>query len=112
MDTLLREPEESEVPMSQKQKRQKFNEEFKADAVSLVIEQGYSASNVGKRLGIHHSSISRWVREHQEREGSTDGLSRADIEAENRRLKKEIKRLEMEREILKKAAAFFAKESS
>ncbi len=81
-------------------------------AVSLVIEQGYSASNVGKRLGIHHSSISRWVREHQEREGSTDGLSRADIEAENRRLKKEIKRLEMEREILKKAAAFFAKESS
>ena len=78
----------------------------------MVLEQGYSASEVGKRLGIHHSSISRWVREHNERDESPDGLSRADIEAENHRLKKEIKRLEMEREILKKAAAFFAKESS
>jgi len=98
--------------MNEKQKRQKFSKEFKADAVSLVLEQGYTNSEVGRRLGIHHSSVARWVREHRERQESTDGLTRGDIEAENRRLKKEIKRLEMEREILKKAAAFFAKESS
>jgi transposase-like protein len=74
MDTLLREPKESEVPMNKKQKRQKFSKEFKADAISLVLEQGYSNSEVGRRLGIHHSSVARWVREHRERQESPDGL--------------------------------------
>ena len=100
--------------MSQKQKRPNYTKEFKQDAIKLVIEQGYSCPEAGRRLGIPTSNVSRWVRLHrQDQEDiSESGVTRRDLEAENRRLRKENKRLEMEREILKKAAAFFAKESS
>ena len=78
-----------------------------------VLNVRYNCTEVGRRLGINHSNVSRWVREY--RNGQEDkaqgGLSPSEIEAENRRLRKENKRLLMEREILKMAAAFFAKES-
>jgi transposase len=100
--------------MSDNLKRRAFTEEFKKDAVKLVLEQGYSNSEVGRRLGVHGSNISRWVRQHRNKmENPNEGASRSpqDLETENKRLKKENKRLLMEREILKKAAAFFANES-
>jgi transposase len=82
------------------------------DAVKLVIEQGYSCSEVGRRLGVNHTNISRWVRAHKDRvEDKSDNRSSQDLEAEVKRLRKENKRLLMERDILKKAAAFFANES-
>jgi len=95
--------------MKGKKQRRRFTEEFKTDAVKLVIEQGYNTSEAGRRLGVPQSSISRWVRQHRQ---TTDksGTDR-DLEAENKRLKKENQRLLMERDILKKAAAFFANES-
>jgi len=94
--------------------RQKYSTEFKTDAVKLVVEQGYSCSEVGRRLGLHSSNISRWIREHRQDEEqiAEGGVTRGELEEEVRRLRKENKRLGMEREILKKAAAFFAKESS
>ena len=49
--------------MNEKTTRQKFTREFKADALKLVLEQGYSSSEAGRRLGIHSSNVSRWVRE-------------------------------------------------
>ncbi len=100
--------------MKPKRDRQNYTKEFRDDAVKLVIEKGYNRTEVGRRLGINHSNVSRWVREYRNfQENSTQGgLSPNEIEAENRRLRKENKRLLMEREILKKAAAFFAKESS
>ncbi len=100
--------------MNEKRERQKYPKEFKQDAVKLVIEQRYSCPEVGRRLGVSPSNISRWVRQYRQdqQEYSEGGITRKDLEAENRRLKKENKRLEMEREILKKAAAFFAKESN
>ena len=100
--------------MDKKSTRQKFTKEFKGDAIKLVLEQGYSRSEVGRRLGIHPSVVSRWVREYQrdQKEAAEGGIPRRELEAEIRRLRKENKRLEMEREILKKAAAFFAKESN
>ncbi len=100
--------------MTKKRTREKFTKEFKADAVNLVIEQGYNRSEVGRRLGVDSSNISRWVREFksEEEDVSVGGVSRRELEEENRRLLKENKRLQMEREILKKAAAFFAKESN
>ncbi len=100
--------------MKEKQKRPNYTKEFKQDAVKLVIEQRYSCPEVGRRLGVAASNVSRWVRQYREdqQDLSDGGVTRRDLEAENRRLKKENKRLEMEREILKKAAAFFAKESS
>ncbi len=98
--------------MNARKTRRKFTQEFKGDAVSLVIEQGYSSAEVGRRLGVNENNINRWVRQYREENESTspDGLSRAQLETELKRLRKENKRLEMEREILKKATAFFANE--
>ena len=99
--------------MNEKRKRPKYTKEFREDAVKLVTEQGYSSNEAGRRLGISQSNISRWVREYrQDQEDMADaGVTRKELEGIIRRLEKENRRLEMEREILKKAAAFFAKES-
>ena len=99
--------------MSVPQTRKRFTQAFKDDAVNLVLDQGYSCAEVARRLGVSENNVNRWVRQHRERDEKTspDGLSREQLEAELKRLRKENKRLEMEREILKKAAAFFAKES-
>lgn len=93
--------------------RRKFTQEFKDDAVSLVIDQGYSCAEVGRRLGVSENNVNRWVRHYRQRNEieSANGLTPAEMEAELKRLRKENKRLEMERDILKKAAAFFANES-
>jgi len=100
--------------MNQRKNKQHYTKEFKNDAVKLVLEQGYSANQVAKRLGINQTNVSRWVREHlKKNEPSIDGnATRSELEAEVKRLRKENQRLHMEREILKKAAAFFAKESN
>lgn len=100
--------------MKEKGKRPNYTNEFKQDAVKLAVEQRYSCPEVGRRLGIAASNVSRWVRQYRQdqQDLSEGGIPRKKLEAEIRRLKKENKRLEMEREILKKAAAFFAKESN
>ena len=100
--------------MSEKRKRPNYTKEFKQDAVNLVIEHGYSCGEAAQRLGIASSNLTRWVRIHKSdrREHSESGITHRELEAEIRHLKKENRRLLMEREILKKAAAFFAKESS
>jgi transposase len=99
--------------MNARRTRRKFTAEFKDDAVSLVLEQGYSCAEVARRLDVPENNVNRWVRKCRERleNESASGLSREQLEAELKRLRKENKRLEMEREILKKAAAFFANES-
>lgn len=99
--------------MNEKKARPRYTKEFKEDAVKLVTTQGYSSTEVGRRLGIHSSNVSRWVRQYRRdrEESGKSGKTHRDLEAENRELKKENQRLQMEREILKKAAAFFAKES-
>jgi len=78
-----------------------------------VLEYGYSANEVARRLGINQTNVSRWVREYRQDNEPTieGGATRGELEAEIKRLRKENQRLQMEREILKKAAAFFAKES-
>jgi transposase len=100
--------------MNQKRQRKDFTDEFKSDAVRLVTEQGYSCSEASRRLGINHTNLSRWVRQYRgqlESSNQNPGSMR-ELEDEVKRLKKENKRLLMEREILKKAAAFFANESN
>jgi transposase len=99
--------------MNQKRIRQHYTKEFKNDAVKLVLEHGYSANEVARRLGINQTNVSRWVREYRQDNEPTieGGATRSELESELKRLRKENQRLQMEREILKKAAAFFAKES-
>jgi len=105
---------EERCPMNKKEDRAKYTKEFKQDAINMVIDQGYSANEVGKRLGIGQSNVSRWVREYRadQKDLAEGEIPRKELETEIRRLKKENQRLQMEREILKKAAAFFAKESN
>ncbi len=94
-------------------RRKKYSKEFKLDAVSLVTEQGYSRSEAARNLDIRPDLIGRWVREHQEDDGQAfRGNGKLTPEQEElRKLKAKVKRLEMERDILKKATAFFAEET-
>ena len=95
-----------------KRKRRQFTEEFKADAVKLVRDGGRSIGQVAKDLDLTETALRDWVRRAQIEagEGPPGALTQAERE-ELVKLRRENKRLQMEREILKKAAAFFAKES-
>ena len=95
------------------QKRKHYSKQFKIDAVKLVTEQGFNVSEAARNLGIHHSSLRRWKRQLVS-DGNQAFPGKGNLSAEKQeldRLRKENKRLRMEREILKKATAFFAKES-
>ena len=89
----------------------KYTKEFKQEALNLVKEHGYSQTEAGRRLGISSKNINRWVLE---------GVESAEYKKENisiehqeiQRLRKENERLKLEKEILKKAAAFFANEKN
>jgi transposase len=94
-----------------KQKRQKHTKEFKEEAVKLITIQGYSVAEAARNLGVNATMLGRWRKEseHPGNESTATGNS-ALLQAELKRLRKENKQLKLEREILKKAAAFFAKE--
>jgi transposase len=93
--------------------KNKYTPEFKMDAVRLVTEQGYKTSEAARNLGIHPGVLNRW-----KKELASDGKQAFPGQGhlipdkeELQRLRKENQRLRMERDILKKATAFFAKES-
>ena len=87
--------------------RRKFTSEFKQEAVALVRRSGQSANQVAKELGVSQTALSRWLREATTAPGGPKGMLATE---ELRALRREVTRLRMERDILKKAAAFFANE--
>lgn len=89
--------------------RRKYTREFKLSAVQLVNEQGYSFAEAGKSLGVDPGSVRQWVEKFSS-ETELAPKGEGAIAAELRRLRKENAQLRIERDILKKAAAFFAKE--
>ena len=89
-------------------KRRNYTEDFKRDTVALVTEQGYKVSEAARSLGIGDNLIRRWMRELEEA-ASGERLS-TDEREELKRLRKEVRLLRMEKEILKKASQYFAKE--
>ena len=93
--------------------RKSYSREFKIDAVKLITEQGYKISEAARSLGINPNVLGRWKRQFErDAEQSFPGKGHMTPEKEElHRLRQENKRLRMEREILKKATAFFAKES-
>jgi len=95
-----------------KRKRREYTKQFKADAVKLVKKGSKSAFRVAKDLDLTPSALRNWVKQAEidEGKGPEGALNTAEKE-ELRKLRKENKQLIMEREILKKATAFFAKES-
>ena len=91
--------------------RRKFTREFKLSAVQLVNQQGYSVPEAAKSLGVDPNCVRGWI-EKFGREAGAAPAGEGAMAAELRRLRKENARLLMERDILKKAAAFFAREQS
>jgi transposase len=89
--------------------RRKFTREFKLSAVKLVNEQGYDIVQAARSLGVDPANVRGWV-EKFAADAEATPTPEGSLKAELRRLRKENARLLMEREILKKAAAFFAKE--
>jgi transposase len=92
-----------------KRHRRKFTDEFKAETVKLVRESGRTVGSVARELDLTETAVREWVKK-AERSGAADTLS-AGERTELRRLRKENQELRMEKEILRKATAFFAKES-
>ena len=86
----------------------RYGEEFKREAVKQVTERGYSVAEVAHRLGITTHSLYAWIKKYGK--PTPREANKPDIEAENARLKAELKRVTTERDILKKAAAYFANE--
>jgi len=89
--------------------RRKFTDEFKAETVKLIRESGRTVGSIARELEWTETAVRNWVKQ-AEALGSADTLS-ADERFELRRLRKENQELRMEKEILRKATAFFARES-
>jgi transposase len=95
--------------MAEKRSRRRFPAEFKAQAVKRLLEDGRGLTEVATELGVGSGQLSSWRTEHLAA-GSAEALAlRKAEQAETQRLKRENKRLEEEVEILRKAAAFFAR---
>ena len=96
------------------QTKTKYTDEFRREAVKLVTEQGYKPTEAARNLGISASLLRKWVKRYKGDDSSlTPG--KLGLNADQKRIRElemENKRLKMEREILKKATAFFAKESN
>ena len=90
--------------------RRYFSPEFKAETVGLVRSSGKSIPQICSDLDLTETTVRNWVRQAQVDSGEREGLS-SDERDELRRLRAENKTLKMERDLLKKAAAFFAKDS-
>jgi transposase len=90
--------------------RRKFTAEFKQSAVALIVEQNYSISQAAESLGVPKMTLTYWVRRHEKRGGAISAVEEKDLRKRVAELERENQRLKVEREILKKATAFFAKE--
>jgi transposase len=86
----------------------RFSAEFKEEAVRQVLQRGYSVKEVAERVGVSTHSLYKWVRAAREAQPEADELAAKKLEIQ--RLKAELRRVQEERDILKKAAAYFAKE--
>jgi transposase len=85
----------------------RYTDEFKAEAARQVIDQGRPVRDVATRLGVSIDALYAWVR--VQRKAPAARQADAELAVENRRLQAELKRVTEERDILKKAAAYFAK---
>ena len=95
-------------------KRKKYTKEFKLDAISLVLDQGYTRIEAAKSLEINTTMLGRWIKEHQADDDGQAfrGNGKLNPEQEEiRKLKAQVKQLELEKKILKEATVFFAKET-
>ena len=93
--------------------RRQFSREFKVEAVKLVLERGVTVTQAARDLDVHVNVLRTWVRAHRADPAHAfpgEGQQKPEA-AEMTRLRRDVARLKMERDILKKAAAYFAQES-
>lgn len=84
----------------------RYTEEFKKEAVRQVVDRGYSGAEVARRLGVTSHSLNAWIKKYGP--GAAEHQEKTEADAEIRRLKNELCRVTEERDILKKAAVYFA----
>lgn len=89
----------------------RYTDEFKTEAIKQVTERGYSVREVSERLGVTTHSLYAWLKKARGEVASPNGSSLEEIHMENIRLKSELIRVKEERDILKKAATYFARAS-
>ena len=96
-----------------KKRKQRYTPEFKAEVVKLVTEQGLLQGTAADRIGVPKGTLGNWVAaaKTSTRSAVPGSRSAAELEAENTRLRKELAEARMKRDILKKATAYFARES-
>lgn len=91
-----------------RQQRKKYTPEYRREAANLVIESQRPIAQVAREIGVAPGLLGKWVKNERERRGSADGMSEADLRAENARLRRELAEARMDNEFLSKATAFFA----
>ncbi len=99
---------EDQQPLSRR--RRSYTPEFKADAVGLVLDEDRSIASVARSLGISETGLGKWVRQARIDRGERGGLTTSEKQ-ELAELRRENTRLRMERDLLKRATAFWVKES-
>lgn len=90
--------------------QQRYTPEFKDEAVKQVTERGHSVQEVAARLGVSSHSLYKWVKAVRPSKEEQRGDELLEVKKENLRLRAELRRVQEERDILKKAAAYFARE--
>lgn len=102
----------NESKLEASSRRRRFTEEFKRDAVRLVVEEGYSFQAAATAVGVSGQTLRAWHAKFAPQPSPRGEEATAeDLRQENQRLRKQLRRAEMERDILKKATAYFATES-
>lgn len=98
---------------------QRYSQEFKDSTIQLALNSEKSMKGIAEDLGVHYKTLTAWLLEYKRSNnlensfttGKTQSTSKESLEEENRRLRKELSDVKKDREILKKAAAYFAKEA-
>ncbi len=92
-------------------KRNAYPEDFRQSAIELALNDDRSIHEIAKELGIYPKTLYGWVNKYKKEHGIIKHKEVNDLESELKRLKKELAKVKMERDILKKATAYFAKET-
>jgi transposase-like protein len=90
-------------------RRGRYPKEFRRDAAALVIDQNRTVADVAREIGVIEQTLGNWVRQERIDRGEREGTT-TEMREENARLRREVKRLTMERDLLKRSVAFWVKE--
>jgi transposase-like protein len=102
-------PTVTEEPSTPARRRGRYPKEFRRDAASLVIDQSRTVADVARELGLIEQTLGNWVRQERIDRGEREGTT-TEMREENAKLRREVKRLTMERDLLKRSVAFWVKE--